>query len=122
MEHIAGQLEKIEQNIKLNTADPVARDGFTQVPNFILRNPGISVGAKVVYAMFLSYAWHNSLCYPGQTRLAHDIGMTQPRVAQLIDELKEAGLVAIERRGQGKTNIYTINFIVKKKSATNTKI
>ena len=122
MEHIGPHLEKIEQNIKLNTADPVVRDGFTQVPNFILRNPGISVGAKVVYAMFLSYAWHNSLCYPGQTRLAHDIGMTQPRVAQLIDELKEAGLVAIERRGQGKTNIYTINFTVKKKPANNTKI
>lgn len=118
MDHIGGQLQKIEQNIKLNTSDPVARDGFTQVPNFILRNPSISVGAKVVYAMFLSYAWHNSLCYPGQTRLANDIGMTQPRVAQLIAELEEAGLVAIERRGQGKTNIYTINFIVKKKKAS----
>ena len=121
MDHIAGQLAKIEQNIKLNTADPVAQHGFTQVPNFILRNPGISVGAKVVYAMFLSYAWHNSLCYPGQTRLAQDIGMTQPRVAQLIGELEKAGLVAIERRGQGKTNIYTINFTVKRK-LTNTKI
>jgi hypothetical protein len=121
MDHIGPQLEKIEQNIKLNTLDPVARDGFTQVPNFILRNPEISVGAKVVYAMFLSYAWHNSLCYPGQTRLAKDIGMTQPRVAQLIGELEDAGLVAIERRGQGKTNVYTINFVVKKKGA-NTKI
>jgi DNA-binding transcriptional ArsR family regulator len=118
MEHIGAQLQRIEQNIRLNTADPVARDGFTQVPNFILRDPNLSVGAKVVYAMFLSYAWHNSLCYPGQTRLANDIGMTQPRVAQLIKDLQEAGLVSIERRGQGKTNIYTINFTVKRKGKT----
>ena len=25
--------------MKLNPADPVARDGFTQIPNFILRDP-----------------------------------------------------------------------------------
>ncbi len=65
MEHIGGSLEKIEQNMRLNTADPVARDGFTQLPNFILRNPNISIGAKTTYALFLSYAWHNSLCCPG---------------------------------------------------------
>ena len=109
------RFKEIEQNIKLTTTDPVARHGFTQVPNFILRDPDLSVGAKVVYAMFLSYAWHNNLCFPGQDRLAHDIGMTQPRIAQLIAELQKAGLVDIERRGQGKTNVYTINFLVKKR-------
>jgi DNA-binding transcriptional ArsR family regulator len=120
MDHIGANLEKIQRNIKLNTADPVAAQGFTQVPNFIHKNPNLSVGAKVVYAMFLSYAWHNDFCYPGQARVAADIGMTQPRVAQLTSELQEAGLVEIERRGQGKTNLYTINFTVKKKG--NTKI
>ena len=39
MEHIAKQLAKIDQNIKINSADPVALHGFTQVPNFILRDP-----------------------------------------------------------------------------------
>ena len=46
MEHISRGLERIEQNIKLNTADPVALHGFTQLPNFILRNPDLSIGAK----------------------------------------------------------------------------
>ena len=75
MEHIDGQLQKIEQNIKLNTADPIARYGFTQLPNFILRNPDISIGAKTTYALFLSFAWHNNLCFPGQDKLAKAIGM-----------------------------------------------
>jgi Helix-turn-helix domain len=115
MEHIGGRLKEIEENIRINSSDPVARHGFTQVPNFILKNPMISVGAKMTYALFLSYAWHNNLCFPGQDRMAADLGLTQPRVAQFIAELKEAGLIEIERRGLGKTNIYTINFIVKKK-------
>jgi hypothetical protein len=31
----------------------------------------------------------------------------------LISELDDAGLVTIQRRGQGKTNLYTIHFQVK---------
>jgi len=102
-----------ERNIKLDTQNPVARDGFTQVPNFILRDSGISVGAKVVYSMFLSYAWHNDSCFPGQDRLAVDMGLTRARVTQLISELDSAGLISIQRRGQGKTNLYTVHFQVK---------
>jgi hypothetical protein len=107
-----------EQNIVLETLDPVARGGFTQVPNFILKNPELSVGAKVAYAMFLSYAWYNESCFPGQERLAGDMGITRVRVTQLIGELEEMGLVSIQRRGQGKTNIYTIHFQVKRRSDT----
>lgn len=102
-----------EKNIELATTDPVARGGFTQVPNFILRDPGLSPGAKVVYAMFLSYAWHNESCFPGQERLAQDIGMSRSRVTEFISELSRAGLVTIQRRGQGKTNIYVVQFSVK---------
>ena len=104
-----------EQNIRLETLDPVAQGGFTQVPNFILKNPELSVGAKVAYAMFLSYAWYNESCFPGQERLAGDMGVTRVRVTQLIAELEAMGLVSVQRRGQGKTNIYTIHFQVKPK-------
>ena len=116
MDHIGGHLEKIEQNIRLNSADPIALHGFTQLPNFILRDPNISIGAKTTYALFLSYAWHNSLCFPGQDTLAKAIGMSIGSVNAFIKELEGYGLIEITRRGQGKTNLYTINFVVKKRS------
>ena len=47
-----------DRNIELVGADPATRQGFTQVPNFILTNDRISVGAKLVYAMLLKYAWY----------------------------------------------------------------
>ena len=115
MQHIGGQLEKIEQNIRLNTADPIARHGFTQVPNFILRNPDLSANAKTAYSLLLSYAWHNNLCFPGQERLAEHMGTHVSSVSRAIAKLEECSLIEIERRGQGKTNFYTINFVVKKK-------
>src|SRR4029077_6653197 len=100
-----------EKNITLDTRDPVARGGFTQVPNFILKMPDLSVGAKVVYAMFLHYAWNNDSCFPGQDRLAMDIGMSRSRVAEFIGALQKAGLITITRRGMGRTNLYSIKFV-----------
>ena len=93
MEHIAPQLEKIEQNMKLNTADPIARYGFTQLPNFILRNPELSANAKTVYSLLLSYAWHNDLCFPGQERLAEHMGAHVSTVSRAITELEDCCLI-----------------------------
>jgi DNA-binding transcriptional regulator GbsR (MarR family) len=49
--------------------------------------------------------------------LAEDMGLTRPRVTQLLSELQSFDLIEIERRGQGKTNFYTVNFVVKRKGA-----
>jgi hypothetical protein len=77
-----------------------------------LKDAKLSIGAKVTYAMFLSYAWHNESCFPGQERLAQDIGMSRSRVTEFTGELQRAGFLTIQRRGQGKTNIYTVHFQV----------
>ena len=115
MEHIGGRVSEIEQNIRINSADPIAVHGFTQLPNFILRNPELSPGAKATYALFLSYAWHNDRCFPGQETLAQALGMSIGSVNAYIKELESNSLIEITRRGQGKTNLYTINFVVQKK-------
>lgn len=107
--------EILDQNITLNL-DPVTAGGFTQVPNFLLRDSRLSIGAKLTYAMFLSYAWHNDRCFPGQERLAADMGMSVPSVSNFIAELNEHGFITIRRRGQGKTNLYTVHFQVASKT------
>lgn len=106
-----GELVK-ERNIRLDTTDPVAQEGFTQLPNFILKKRDVSIGARITYAMFLSYAWHNDSCFPGQERLAYDMRMSRSRVTEFIGELERSGLITIQRRGQGRTNLYTIHFRV----------
>lgn len=108
----AGEIIK-EKNIQFDTAfDPVSRGGFTQVPNFILEDPTLSLGAKVVYAMFLRYAWHDDQCFPGQETVSEALGMSRPSVTKYVCELQKAGMISIQRRGQGRTNLYTIHFQV----------
>ena len=105
-----------ERNIELIGADPVTRHGFTQVPNFILTKKDISVGAKLAYAMLLKYLWNNDACFPGQARLAQDMGAGERSVRTYLKELESAALLDIEQRGLGKTNLYRVYVSVKKGS------
>ncbi len=103
-----------EKNITLDSQNPVIQGGFTQVPNFVLEHAALSIGAKVVYAMFLRYAWYNNQCFPGQERLGKDVGLSRSRVTEYVSELEKEKLISIKRRGQGKTNLYTVHFRVQK--------
>jgi hypothetical protein len=106
-----------ERNIEIIGADPVTRHGFTQVPNFILTKSDISVGAKLAYAMLLKYAWDNDACFPGQTKLALDMGSGERSVRRYLEELEKASLLEIVQRGLGKTNLYRLFLVVHKPSA-----
>ena len=113
MQHINETLK--EKTILLKGFDPVSSEGFTQVPNMILKSSELSAGAKLVYALLLSYAWHNDSAFPGQDRLSSDCGKTQQWVSLQMGELEKKGFLEIERRGQGKTNIYTLCYRVTSK-------
>jgi hypothetical protein len=115
MEHIGSALANTLRNIELVGADPATRHGFTQVPNFILTEPILSVGAKLSYAMLLRYAWHQDACFPGQATLARDMGAGERSVRTYLKELEAAGYLEITQRGLGKTNLYKLYLTVTKK-------
>ena len=98
-----------ERNIILKGADAATAKGFTQLPNFILKSRKLNAGDKITFAMLLSYAWQNDFCYPGQVRLGKDMGLHETNVRKHLKSLEANGLLAIRRRGQGKTNIYELN-------------
>jgi hypothetical protein len=114
MEQIARNVAEIARNIEIVGADPVTMHGFTQVPNFILTSTEISVGAKLGYAMLLKYAWGDSACFPGQTKLAEDMGSGERSVRRYLEELEKAGFLEIRQRGLGKTNLYRLFLTVQK--------
>ena len=110
--HIGNILK--ERNIELVGADPITRHGFTQVPNFILTKKEISVGAKLAYAMLLKYAWGDDACFPGQLKLAEDMGAGERSVRTYLKELESADILEIKQRGLGKTNLYRLHLTIKK--------
>ena len=115
MEHIIGALENAKRNIEIIGADLVTRHGFTQVPNFILTNKDLSVGAKLYYAMLLKYAREKDYCFPGQQTLAEDMGSSERSVRTYQKELEDADLLEVTQRGLGQTSIYKLDLTVQRK-------
>lgn len=105
-----------DRNIVLHGADAATAQGFTQVPNFLLRSRKLSAGDKVTFAMLLSYAWHHDFCFPGQERLAADLGLSDRSVRTHLKSLERNGLLVIRRRGQGRTNLYELMLRVRSRS------
>lgn len=80
--------------------------GYTQIPNCVLRHPVLSPGAKTIYALLLSYAWSADHCWPGQKRLAEESASSERSVRTWLLELRTAQLLTIEQRGLTQTNVY----------------
>lgn len=106
--------EIIQRNIVLKGADVLSVRGFTQVPNHILVSMKVSPGAKLAYAMLLKYAWEKDFCFPGQERLAKDMGSGVRTVVRYMQELEDADYMRIVRRGQGRPNLYELNLTSKR--------
>jgi len=84
------------------------RHGFVQVPTPVIKDTRLSNTDKVVYTLLLSYAWQARRCFPGRATLAKDADCNQMTITRSLAHLRDSKLIRIERRGQGKVNIYHI--------------
>ena len=108
------ELLKRREDIVIRGADALTVRGYTQVPNTMLMHPKLSPGAKITYAMLLRYAWQENQCFPGQERLAKDIGAGERSIRTYLKELETAGFLEIQQRGLGQTNFYRLLITVDK--------
>ena len=84
------------------------KHGFTQLPNYVLKDKTLSFGARLAYAVLLSYAWQEERCFPGQQRMAEDLGTSDRSVRTFLNELKERGYIDWKQQGLNRPNIYYI--------------
>ncbi|MBI1814067.1 MAG: helix-turn-helix domain-containing protein [Deltaproteobacteria bacterium] len=82
--------------------------GFTSIPNRILENNDLSLGARMTYAMLLKYAWQKDFCFPAQQQLARDLGITDRSVRTFLGELRDRALIDWKQQGLNRPNIYYI--------------
>jgi DNA-binding transcriptional ArsR family regulator len=87
--------------------------GFTQIPNAVLYDAEISMQARALYTVLLSYAWDGPTVWPGFESesgrgLTDRTGWGEHTIRKYLRELQDAGLVEIKREGRGRTNIYRL--------------
>lgn len=100
--------EGVHHNQDVVFRDEFTSVGFAQVSYVILRDTRLSLGAKLVYQILLSYAMQKGECFPGQDRIADDIGINVRTVREHLTELKNFGLISYRKRGFARTNLYII--------------
>lgn len=115
MESIGSALRNPDRNIIFDGGDILTKRGYTVVPNFLLNSSTVSAGAKLTYVMLLKYAWEKDFCFPGQVKLAEDMGVSERYAHGCIKELEKARLISVTRRGQGRSNVYKLHLRVRGK-------
>jgi DNA-binding transcriptional regulator LsrR (DeoR family) len=87
------------------------KTSFTMIENCVLRNPLISRNARLIYGILVSYSYGKDTVFPGQERIAAELGLSERVVRDILNELRGAGLISWIQRGLNKPNIYTIEEI-----------
>jgi biotin operon repressor len=90
---------------------PAQPDFFVQTPVSVVRCRTLTPVQKTTYDVLRSYADATGTAYLGQARLAAEVGCSERTVRDAVHHLAAAGLVAVRRRGQGRTNLYHLTRI-----------
>src|SRR5437762_12425571 len=65
------------------------RAGFAALPYVVLRDTGLSIGARLTYAVLLSYAWQEDSTFVGQAKMAKDMGISDRQLQRYLYELRD---------------------------------
>ena len=106
--------ERFEQIVIENE---MLKKGFAAVPYEILLDTRLSIGARIAYSILLRYAWQEGSCFPGQERMARDIGISTRHLRRALAELRTHEYVSWRKLLPGGTNTYTIHDLTSKLKA-----
>src|SRR5581483_882795 len=102
-----GELVK-ERVERVMVENEMLRAGFAALPYVVLRDTKLSIGARLTYAVLLSYAWQEDSTFVGQAKMAKDMGISQRQLQRNLYELRDAGYVDISRKDRRFNNTYII--------------
>ena len=112
MEGIGDVLQQRFERIVVE--NEMLRAGFAALPYLVLRDTRLSVGARLSYAVLLMYAWQEGSCFPGQQRMAKDLGLSPRHLRRFLTELREQGYVSWRKTMPGGTNTYVLHDVKSK--------
>lgn len=96
------QFSQLEEDLR-NRIGPWAK-----VPLWIL-DRDIKSGSVLLYSwLSAKYGGSPKGIYPGQRKLSADLRVSEDSIQRWTQELVEIGALKVKRRGQGKTNLYTL--------------
>src|SRR4030066_1690040 len=106
-------VKKYEANIGSPT---VSKSNFTQVPNELLEDCGLSIPSRYLLFVLLKYMMQKDFCFPSQNTLAKVLGRSTRHIRNLLNELENNKYIRKTRSGFNTTNTYVIGSVLNWKS------
>ena len=106
MKHV-GDIAK-ERYDRVVFENEMMKGGFAAFPYRIMKNTTLSVGARLTYAFLLMYGWQEGSSHTRQTRMAAAVGVSRRQMQRYLYELRDGGLIRIERQDKRYHNTYVI--------------
>ena len=107
MESIGSTLR--ERFDRIVVENEMLRAGFAAFPYLVLRDVRLSVGGRLAYAILLMYAWQEKSCFPGQQRMALDMGISSRHLRRYLTELRDLGYITWRKVMPWGTNTYVLH-------------
>jgi hypothetical protein len=76
------------------------------LPDVLLANPKLSLGAKLLWARLARYAGIDGACFPAVATLALDLGCSERQIQRYVAELTRAKYIVARQRGFNRSNLY----------------
>ena len=87
------------------------KEGYGTIQRDIMTMKGLSVHAKAIYALFVSYSGQKDCCYPSLGTIRNNLDISVPTIIKGIKELEALQLLTVERT-LGEASIYYPNYIL----------
>ena len=79
-----------------------------KLPSQIASRSDLTATAKVIYAIIKYRVGVNGCCWPGLRRIARDAGINPKSSQRAVYQLRQVGLLLIEKRHRGQSNSYQL--------------
>lgn len=109
MKRIGDSLDSLRERVeRIVIENQMLRAGFAALPYVVLRDTRLSIGARLTYAVLLSYAWQDDSTFVGQARMAKDMGLSERQLQRYLYELRDTLYIEISRKDKRFNNTYII--------------
>ena len=109
MSELRAEYEAESQQPSVRWDSAFWRDGVVCIPHSINRTHRLSHSMRAVLILLMDHADEKGEAWPGHDSMALDADLSIRTVERALQELHRTGMVSWQRRGQGKTNIYTLH-------------
>jgi biotin operon repressor len=103
---MSSKQQKLQQALELS---PHKEFGSDKILNFVINNFQLGEAEFKMFKYVLGLSNNcNGVCFPSGNHLAKAMEVSRPRVVQLMNKLKEKGLLFIQQLEKGQSNFYII--------------